>query len=97
MALYVSTIASLLGAVGINRIHRVAAQQDLGGKLERLISTINAINSAISTLTTVVSAHNTAFVSAANSGISFSAFSTSPSATIAVSLGTVSNFNVSRY
>lgn len=86
MALYMSSIATLIGAIGFNRTHRVAAQQDVGGKIERLISNINS-------LATIVSALNAAVVSAANSGVSFSAFSTAPTTTPV----TMSNFNASNW
>jgi len=44
------TSATLVGAVEINRMHRQARENDLGFKIERLISAVNAVNSAVSSI-----------------------------------------------
>lgn len=75
------TSATRAGARNLNGMHRHAKQQDLGYKLEFLISAINALNTAVSAL-------NLAAVSAANSGATWSAFSSTPTST----LGQLSNF-----
>lgn len=56
-----STTATLMGARNLNRGHRVHAQEDLGGKLQAVISMVNLLLSAA--------------VSANVSGVSFSALS----------------------
>lgn len=89
------TSATLAGAVELNQMHLKAKQADLGFKLEKLISAVSEIQSAVSTLNTVVSALNLAAVSAADSGVTFSAFSTAPSATITLTVTTISNFRAS--
>jgi hypothetical protein len=76
-----SSTATLAGARNLNRSSRMAAQEDLGGKVQLLISAVNLLQTALSTI-------NTALVSAANSGVSFSAFSTAPVSTMAA----LSNF-----
>lgn len=89
------TSATLQGAIELNRVHLKAKQEDLGSKIEKLISAVSEMQSAVSTLNTVVSAINLACVSAADSGVSFSAFSTTPSSTITLTVATFSNFRAS--
>ena len=86
MALYLSSIATKIGAIGLNRMHRVAAQQDLGGKVERLISNVNE-------LAALVSAHNLYLLSANASAVGFSAIS----AGISTSPVAMTNFNASNW
>ena len=61
------TTATLQGSRAITRMTRDAAQQDLGGKLQHLISSVNNLQTTVSALTA-------AAVSAAASGVTFSAF-----------------------
>jgi len=55
MPLYASTLATLLGAMKFNSVHRIAAQEDVGAKLEKIISNINQMQTTISTLNSAVS------------------------------------------
>lgn len=90
-----SSTTNLVGALQINyALPPRAALQDLGGKVAMLISFMNAAVSAISVLNTEVAALNSAAVSAAGSGVTWSAFSTVPSAVINLTsyTGTFSNF-----
>ena len=85
------TSATLRGAVDVSRIHRAAGQEDLGFKVQSLISSVNLMQSALSSM-------NEAMGSAAASmeGASlFSAFSAfgAVAGTVAQSaLGDISNF-----
>jgi hypothetical protein len=76
-----SSIGTLVGAFQVNELGYQAARLDLGGKIQLLISAVNLLNTSISTI-------NAALVSAANSGVTFSAFSTVPASTAA----TIVNF-----
>ena len=49
------TSAALAGARDLNRIHRIAGQEDLGFKIERVISSVSVLNSAIQALNSAVS------------------------------------------
>lgn len=75
------TSATLYGARDLSRIHRVAAQEDIGLKLERTISALSILQSSVSMLNALgsaICAVNIALGSAAASlaGASlFSAFS----------------------
>jgi hypothetical protein len=44
------TSAALQGALELNRVHRTAAQEDLGFKVEKLISSVNQLNTVVSDL-----------------------------------------------
>ena len=44
------TSATLAGAMEINRMHRQAKENDLGFKHEKLISAVNALGSAVSSM-----------------------------------------------
>lgn len=97
-----SSQAALTGAVKFNRVHRIAAQEDVGFKLERAISTMNAMNSSISVLNTWVSQITSAlanmiacaasFASALSTGSLSSAMGSNTS-TVTISLATLSNFS----
>jgi hypothetical protein len=56
-----STTATRRGAVDLNRLHRTAAQEDLGGKVQALVSQVNLLMSLVS--------------DAAASGVTFSGLS----------------------
>lgn len=101
-----SSQAALTGAIKFNRVHRIAAQEDVGFKLERLISQVNDMRSAISLVTSAVSFLNSAVIQinsaisaavAASqvSGLSYAYFSaTSFGSTATLSLtATLSNFS----
>lgn len=91
-----SSTAVLTGALQINyALPPRASIEDLGGKVAMLISFMNAAVSAISVLNTEVAALNSAAVSAATSGATWSAFSTAPSAVINLTSysGAFSNFS----
>ena len=75
MPVFMSSISTLIGATRINRsLPTRAAIEDLGGKVAVLISSVNLLNERVSALQAAV-------VSAANSGVTFSAFSTAPTST----------------
>jgi len=105
MPLYVSTLATLFGAMKLNSVHRIAAQEDLGAKLEQLISNVNQMQTVISQLNSAVSVIHlrlAAAMSATNIAISgvFSAldgtgFSSAGAvaSTTYLTLGAVSNFS----
>ena len=104
MATNFPTSASLTGAQELNRIHFKAAQEDLGNKIERLVSNINEMQTTVSTLNLAVSYLNVALAQGIACAASFaSAFSTanftsaagSNTATVALSLSAVSNFRAS--
>ena len=57
------TSATLAGARDFSRIHRVAAQEDTGFKLERIISACNEMQASVSLLNTAVSNINAALLS----------------------------------
>lgn len=63
---YFSTVATRAGARDLNRVHKRLAEDDVGGKLQFLVSQVNMLVSAA--------------ISAAASGVTFSAFSTAPAA-----------------
>lgn len=50
------TTADLAGAREINRLARIAAQEDLGGKLERALSALSILQSAMSAINVLQSA-----------------------------------------
>lgn len=58
-----SSTAALTGAVNFNRVHRIAAQQDVGFMLEKLVSAVNDMQSAVSRLNCAVSAINQGIIS----------------------------------
>jgi hypothetical protein len=89
------TSATLTGAMDFNRIHRTVAQEDLGFMIEQLVSSLNQVQCSVSTLNIVVSTIMAAAISAAGSGVTWSAFSTVPSETVLLTVGTVSNFRAS--
>ena len=59
-----SSTAALTGAVNFNRVHRIAAQEDVGFKIEKLISSVNNLQSAVSFLNSAVSIIHQAIASA---------------------------------
>jgi hypothetical protein len=66
------TSATLAGARNLNRAGRIFAQEDVGFKIERLISQVNLVITAVSALNAAISAG----VAASNaSGFSFTAIS----------------------
>lgn len=75
------TSATLTGAARLNRIHRAAAQEDIGFKLERMISALSILQSAISSINTLQSAVSQIHVALGSAAASlagaslFSAFS----------------------
>lgn len=92
----ISSTATLPGALRVNySLPAPAAAEDPGGKISFLISAVNALVLSVSALNTAVSALNAAAVSAANSAVTFSAFSTTPTSSIVLGSypGTTSNFN----
>ena len=94
----ISSTATLVGALRINyALPAPASMEDAGGKISFLISAVNALVLSVSALNTAVSALNAAAVSAANSAVTFSAFSTTPTSSIVLGsyVGTYSNFNAS--
>ena len=91
----VSSTSPLTGAREVNMGSPLAfAYEDLGGKLAFCLSAINALVSSVSTLNVAVSAINAALVSAANSALTLSAFSATPTSTLLLGsyTGTFSNF-----
>lgn len=62
------TQATLTGARDLNRVHRIFTKEDLGYKIETLISSMNNNNEIVSALVL-------AAVSASDSGVTWSAFS----------------------
>lgn len=106
MPLYASTLSTLFGGLKLNRIHRVASQEDLAGKIERVISNINELQTTVSRLNLAVCGINLRILSgmsetAAGASAAFSIFSaasTFTSTTIArpsilLTLSAVSNFS----
>lgn len=66
------TSATLYGARDFSRIHRVAAANDVGFKIERLISAVNILNTSVSLVTTALSSLNASGVSVSSlSGVAF--------------------------
>lgn len=53
------TSATLAGARDVNRTHRAMAQDDVGLKLERLISAVSILQSAVSAINVLQSAVST--------------------------------------
>jgi len=98
--------ATLVGARNLNRVHRAVAQEDLGFKLEKALSAINDLQSAVSTINVAVSNIHTALLSGMNttaigvSGIfsalsgagSFTSTGTTLTRTGALSVTALSNF-----
>lgn len=98
------TSATLQGAFDVSRMHRAAGQEDLGFKVEGLISNVNDVNSTVSTLIGAVSDINSALAYMAACAVSFaSALSAgglssdlaSITSMAALSGGTLSNFRAS--
>ena len=58
MATYIVTSATLTGAADLNRVHRTMAQDDVGGKMERMISNVNDMNSTVSVVISSVNDMN---------------------------------------
>lgn len=79
------TSATLAGARDLNRIHRAAGQEDLGFKVERLISAMNDMQSTVSLLNSSVSFLNSAVLE--SGGVSGPLISTE-----SLSIGALSNF-----
>ena len=85
--------ATLTGARDMNRLNRVAGQEDLGFKLERLISAMNtflSVISAVNVLQSAVSQIHLALGSAAASMAGASQFSAFSAYAGGTSPGTVS-------
>ena len=57
------TSATLAGARDFSRIHRVAAQEDVGNRIQCLVSAVNEVQGSVSLLNTAVSNINTALLS----------------------------------
>jgi peptidoglycan hydrolase CwlO-like protein len=104
MATNFPTSASLTGAQELNRMHLKAAQEDLGSKIEKMISNINEMQTTVSTLNLAVSYLNVGVAQMIACAASFaSALSTanltsaagSNTATVVLSLSAVSNFRAS--
>ena len=103
------TSATLAGAQDFSRIHRVAAQEDAGFKLERAISSINELQTTVSLLNVAVSNIHTALLSGMTttaigvSGIfsalsgagSFTSTGTVLTRTVALTITAMSNFRAS--
>ena len=90
-----SSVSPLAGARDVNTGNPLAfASEDLAGKVSILLSFMNASLSAISALNVAVSALNAGAISAANSALTWSAFSTTPTSSILLNSypGTISNF-----
>ena len=88
-----TTSATLVGAQRLNRIHRAAAQADLAVKLERMVSALSILQSALSAvnvLQSAVSQIHLALGSAAASMAGVSLFSAFQSYAGGTSPGTVS-------
>lgn len=78
-----SSTSVLAGARDLNTGNPlVFGAEDMGGKIAQLLSFANLTTSALSFLTAAVSQLQAVAVSAAGSGLTFSAFSTAPSALI---------------
>ena len=100
------TSATLAGARDFSRIHRVAAQEDTGYKLERAISSINELQTSVSLLNTAVSNIHVALLSGMNttaigvSGVfsalsgagSFTSTGTTLTRTVVLAVTALSNF-----
>ena len=100
------TSATLAGARDFSRIHRVAAQEDIGAKCEKMISAINEVQGSMSNLNAAVSAINAGILSgmtatAAGTSAAFSVFSgiggftsagTTVTRTVLLTVSSVSNF-----
>lgn len=87
------TSATLAGARNISRVHRAMAQDDVGLKLERLISAVSILQSAVSAinvLQSAVSQIHLALGSAATSLAGTSLFSAFSAFTGGTSPGAVS-------
>lgn len=65
------TSATLTGAFELNSMHFKARQEDLGSKLEKVISNINDLNSTVSTIMVAVSNLNSALAFMAACAASF--------------------------
>jgi hypothetical protein len=76
------TSATLAGARDINQVDFATAQENLGGKIELLISAINILNTNVSLIQAAVTSANA-------SGVSFSAIS---GVTFTSTLAALSNF-----
>lgn len=89
-----SSTSVLAGARDVNAAHLIFSYQDLAGKVATLVSFMNAATSAISALNVAVSALNAGAISAANSAVTWSAFSTTPTSSIVLGSypGNVANF-----
>lgn len=78
------TSATLQGAFELNRVHRVLAQEDVGYKLEVMISSMNQVNTVVSDLTSALLLANA-------SGVTLSSLS----GYVASTFATISNFRAS--
>lgn len=101
MAQIFPTSATKTGAIAVSRINRVFAQDDVGSKLEKLISTVNALNTAYSAVAAQVSLITSALAymqacstswGSALSATGISSNMASNTSLTVVSLGTISNF-----
>jgi hypothetical protein len=84
------TSATLYGARDLNRMHRTAGQEDLGFKIERLISAVNQNALAVSYLNVAV-AQMAACAASFASALSTANF-TSAAASNTSAVGGLSNF-----
>ena len=93
MPTYAPTSATLAGARDLNRMHRTVAQDDLGYKLERLMSAFSvflSVVSAVNVLQSAVSQIHIALGSAATSMAGTSLWSAFSAYAAVASPGTVS-------
>lgn len=87
------TSAALTGAQELNAMHLKAKQEDLGFKIEKLISAVNEIQLHVSTLQVVVSG----VVSSMSTAAGASAFLLTASATGITSLGDLDAMTVTTH
>jgi hypothetical protein len=78
-----SSTSTLKGAREVNYVHMAMAYQDVGGKIAALISSVNLLNTSVSSI-------YSALISANASGVTFSVFS---GVTLSATAGTISNFS----
>lgn len=67
-----SSISTLKGAREVNTIHLAAATEDLGGKVAKMVSSINILNTNVSLIqAAVMSANASAVTFSSLSGVTF--------------------------
>ena len=85
------TSATLEGAVDLNRMHRIAGQEDLGFKIQSLISSVNVLQSGMSAINEALGSA-AASLAAASLFSAFSAFGA-----VAATDGTSAGGNISNF